>query len=299
VRISIDYFKRQNEQLNIEKIFFLSSSGEEELPKDIETYLDIPTVPIENSQVLGDVSQLGVGALNAYGASIIPFVSTAASFNLSKSKPDQPQKIASPKKAISHKLLLVTCLICVPLIIGSIVMSILWTQSVKKEIEALNQKLGKFRDSNISNIKKKEELLKKKLTNLQQTRIDSDAALFLLIIPDLLPDGTWLKTLDIAYYDAVELFKPSAKKRRFVRKGKTEVKPSLVITMDGYTFSENKGEQFRLVNTLLGELKAREEFSKFFQNIELETIDAQKIKDRDVTYFKIVCKQTNENIGSK
>jgi len=299
VRISIDYFKRQNEQLNIEKIFFLSSSSEEDLPRDLETDLDIPIAPIEISLVLSEASQLGIGALNAYGASLIPFVSSAASFNLSKNKSDYPQGVASPEKTLNYKSLIITALICVPLIVGSFVMSILWTNSVKKEIDTLTQKLGIFRDSDIANIKKKEELLKRKLINLQQTRLNSDATLFLLVIPDLLPDGTWLKTLDISYYDVIKRNKPSTGRRRLVRRVNTEVKPSLVITIDGYSFSKNKGEQFRLVNTLLGELKDKEEFSKFFQNIELVTINAQKLNENDVTYFKIVCKQANENIGSK
>jgi len=299
VRISIDYFKRQNEQLKIEKIFFLSSSGKEDLPKNLETFLDIPIVHIENSQVLGDTTLLGVGPLNAYGASIIPFVSTEASFNLSKNKSEEPQGLASPRrKPINYKLLIITALICIPLIVGSIVLSMHWKQSLKKEIDILTQKIGLFADLGVSNIKKKDELLKKKLADLQQTRTNSDAAFFLLVIPNLLPDGTWLKTLDISYYDDIKFDKPSPSRRRFVRRGSAKKKPPLVITIDGYAYSKNKGEQFRLVNALLGKLKNKEEFSKFFENIELETINAQKLNEFDVTYFKIVCKQANENIES-
>jgi hypothetical protein len=73
-------------------------------------------------------------------------------------------------------------------------------------------------------------------------------------------------------------------------------KPSLVISIDGYAYSDNRGEQFKLVNMLLGNLKNNEEFSSFFQNIALETIAAQKLKEYDVTYFKILSEQTNENI---
>jgi len=302
VRISIDYFKRQNDQLNIEKIFFLSSSDEGDLPKNLENYLDIPVTPVENSLVLGDTSEPGVGALNAYGASIIPSVKSLASFNLSKNKLDTPQALEYAEKASSHKWLLVTTLVCIPLILGSIVMSTLRMHAVKKEIATLNQKLGTFKDSNISIVKTKEELLKKRLTNLQRTRLNSNAALFLLLIPDLLPDGAWLKTLDISYYDSDGHTTSFPKKGRFTRRvstSKNESTPPLMVTIDGYAYTAIKGEQFLLINILLGKLKDNEEFSKFFQNIELETTSTQKLGEQDVTYFKIVCKQANENIGSK
>jgi len=275
VRISLDYFNRQNEQSKVEKIFFLSSSEGDDLPKNLEDHLGIPVTIIENSSILGDASPPGVGALNAYGASIIPFVSSLASFNLSKNKPETSEVSASSKKIGNRQLLRLTALVCMPFIIGSIFIPMLRIREVKKEIAILNKKLGSFQDADVSFIVQKEELLKGKLENLQQTRTKSDAALFLLFIPDLLPDGTWLKTLDISYYEA---------------------NPTLVTTIDGYAFSTNKGEQFRLVNTLLRNFKNSTEFSKFFQNIELEITRTQKLGEHDVTYFKIVCKQTNENI---
>lgn len=300
VRISLDYFNRQNEQLNVEKIFFLSSSDIGDLSKNLENYIGIPVVAIENSSVLNSTSQLEVGALNAYGASLAPLVSSLASFNFSKQKPESLKKSQISFKNIStHQSLIVIAFICVPLIIGSIIMSIFWPYQVKKEIASLNQKLGSFQGTDISFIEQKEALVKKKLTTFRQTRIKSDTALLLLLIPDLLPDGMWLKTLDISHYDTVEFKKTSRTRRNVTRVYKTsknEAKPTLVVAMDGYAFSFNKGEQFRLVNTLLGKLKNSKEFSKFFQSIEIKTTSTQKLNEHDVTYFEIVCKQANENI---
>jgi len=209
--------------------------------------------------------------------------------------------MAATEKVSNQKVLLVTALICIPLIVVSIVKSIFSTLSIKKEIATLNQKLGTFKESSISFIETKEELLKKRLTSLQQTRINSNATLFLLLIPDLLPDGAWLKTLDISYYDSGKSVSSSTQKGRFARRDNAskDKKFSLVSTIDGYAYSEIRGKQFRLINELLGRLKDKEEFSKFFKDIELETTSSQKFNEKDVTYFKIVCKQTNENIGLK
>jgi len=104
--------------------------------------------------------------------------------------------------------------------------------------------------------------------------------------------STWLKTLDIEYADAVILLnsKTQNKKNKSNKSNKENV--SLKMTIDGYAYSINKIQQFRLVNKFSRTLKSNIEFSKIFQNIDLETTTAQKLNDHNVTYFKIVCKQT-------
>ena len=291
VRISLDYFNRQNEQLKVEKIFFLSSSDKGNMPKSLESHLDIPVAPIEISLVLGTTSQLDLGYLNAYGASIAPFTDSFASLNLSKTKVEESPMLTSSKKIHNYKPFATTALICIPLIIGSIAMSIFWKQGVKKKITTLNEKLGSLQDADISFIEDKEKKWKKKLKIVQKTRIKSDVALFMLLIPSLLPEGTWIEALNISYHDIMELKKPVTKKKKFTRKRSAsvkEAKPSLQITIIGYAYSANRGEQFRLVNKLLGNLKNNKEYSGFFQKIELKTIKTQKINEHDVTHFKIL-----------
>lgn len=293
VRMSLDYFSRQNDQLSVEKIFFLSSSDEGDTSKSLESQLGIPVEPIENSSVLGETVQSDLGSLNAYGASIIPFTESFASLNLSKNKIDMSQTMMSSKKSGRFKPLTLTAIICIPLIVSSIGLSIFWNYDIKTKIETLNKKLGSYQDAEISFIEKKRKNLKKRLLNAQETRIKSDVSLFMLTIPSLLPEGTWIEALNISYHDDMEPGKPIQKKRKISRKNKVSIKQkesSLQITIIGYAYSENKGEQFRLVNKLLGNLKNNKEYSSFFQNIELKTIKTQKIKEHDVTRFKILSK---------
>jgi len=299
VRISLDYFNRQNEQLRVKKIFYLSSSEEEELPENLEKYLDIPVAAIVENSVMENMSEAGSGILNAYGASIITASESPVLFNLS----DQKTEAAHLNKPIikvpfKYKLSLKTALMCFPIIIISIVAIIVWTQKLKGEIVAFNKKLGSFQDSDVSFIEKKDIKLKSELKQYKNIRTKSDVALFLLLIPDLLPEGTWLRNLDIAYNDLTTRIDASTAKKKKSRQRdnrKAESEASLTMIIDGYAYSENKNQQFRLVNEFLRKIKTNGELSNFFQNFDLETTQSQKLDDYNVTFFKIVCKQTNEH----
>ncbi|MCK5014137.1 MAG: pilus assembly protein PilM [Candidatus Omnitrophica bacterium] len=301
VRISLDYFDRQNEQLQVEQAILLSSSDLEELSQVLEKNLPISIIPIDDQSILGDPSKKELGYLNAYGASIISTVSSVLYFKFSKpgsgalSKP----KVSIPRKPINYKLIIKAALVCVPLIIGSIVASGIAKQNFKKDISALSQKLGRFKDADVSMIEQKEKNLKDRLTYFNNIRMDSSAASILLLIPNLLPEGTWIRNLDIMYDDSATFKLPGAPiasviRRRPVNTRSVKDVPPLLINIEGYAYSENRNQQFRLVNRLLRNLKDNKEFSGFFSDIDVETTKSQKLNDFSVTAFKIECKRKDE-----
>lgn len=298
IHISLDYFNRQNEHLTIKKIFFLTASDEDDYPHNLEKYLDLPVVAIAYKSILENAPQIGINILHAYGTSLAPSVSSPTDFDFSKLTTEAPKKVKTyPKKPINYKLLAKIALVCVPLTIISIIASSQMTQKLKKEVTTLTQKLGSFQDSDISFIEKKELGITVKLNHFKNTRTESNATLLLLLIPDLLPDGTWLKNLDITYDDSstfneAKSYPKSKKQSKNINK--TKATPTLFVTIDGYAYSDDKNKQFRLINELLRRLKNDDDILSLFQNIDLETTSIQKLGEHDVTFFKIVCKQTNE-----
>ncbi len=295
VRISLNYFNRQNEELNVKKIFLLTSDKEENLTKDLEQFLDIPVTEIALDSVLENMSEVGIDMINAYGASISSKISLPASFNLSKPKAEI-KKTSKPvvKRPINIKSLIKTAVICIPLIILSLSLSIYLKKTLINKVTTLSQKLQSFKDQDTDFLERKELILKTKLTYFQNTRTQSNTALFLLLIPELLPKGAWIQNIDIVYDDS-SMFEDPAIKKKNPKLVNIEIKPTLVLTLDGYAYSENKNNQFQLINTFLGQLKKSKEFSNAFQDISLETTNAQKLSEYDVTFFKIVCtKKPNE-----
>lgn len=96
VRISLDYFNRQNAQLRVTQLFLLSATDSQELAKNLEKELDIHVTCIEDRAVFGDIVQKEIGFLNAYGMSIISTINQALYFNFSKKEPVE----AKPKEAV-------------------------------------------------------------------------------------------------------------------------------------------------------------------------------------------------------
>lgn len=299
VRISLDYFSRRNEQLRVRQILLLTSSLPGEWPQNLEKNLAMPVAAIDGQSVLGEVSRMGIGILHAYGASIIPSQERTLYFDLSRKRAEstRPPSRPLPKKPVDYKALIKTALVCVSLMIVSLAASGLWTQRLKREINSLKQKVGSYQDADISAIEQKEMGLAAKLSRFKNTRTRSDIASFLLLIPGLLPEGTWLQNLDIVYDDSAafaETPASPARKAGPARTGAGGGAPALTVAIEGYAYSQNKNEQFRLVNTLLRNLKDSEEFSAFFQDIDLETTNARQLGEYPVTAFKIVCTRSDE-----
>ena len=301
VRISLDYFNRQNEQLQVENAILLSASNLEELSKTLEKNLPISIIPIDDQSILGDPTKKELGYLNAYGASIISVAGSPIHFNLSRQSSGQKSKlkVKVPRKPVNYKSIIKTALVCVPLIIGSVVVSEFSKQNFEKDISDLNEKLGLFQDAEIEMIEKQEKTLRDKLTYFKNVRMESNATSFLFLIPDMLPEGTWIKTLDITYDDSSTFELPGDESKPTLRRttntrNKNET-ANLIVTIEGYAYSENRNQQFRLVNRLLRNLKDNKDFSGFFSDIDVETAKSQKLDNYSVTAFKIVCKREDES----
>jgi len=145
--------------------------------------------------------------------------------------------------------------------------------------------------------------LRTKLDYLTNTITKSDIAPLLALIPDLLPEGTWIDNLSIKFDDSKFINSAKANEAETSNNppssDKIDINPTLTITIDGYAFAFDKNLQFRLVNIILGTLKGSQEFSLFFDMIDLQTTNIEKIDDQDVTFFKIVCLHKYELTGSK
>jgi hypothetical protein len=303
-RISLDYFNRQNQQLQVKRIFLLALSQQQEVIKHLEGLLNLPVTAINNHAIINETPKIGLGILNAFGACLLTSKGTTISFNLMKKKAKYIQPMEAPvKRPVTIKSIIVTVLVCVPVIVASILLSSITIQEYNQKISNLHEKLGLFQDAELSVIQQQSGDLQAKLDYLTNTITKSDIASLLTLIPDLLPEGTWIDNLNIKFDDSK--FINSAKTEEAQTSNtppssnKIDINPTLTITIDGYAFSFDKNLQFRLVNILLGALKDSREFSLFFENIDLQTTNIEKIDDQDVTFFKIVCLHKYELTESK
>ncbi len=286
VRISIDYFNRQDSQLDIKEILLLSTSDKEEIAENLNKGLDAPVTVIDIQNLLPGIDQPGIGHLKAYGAGLIDPVSSPAIFDFAKNEL-RPSKLQVSVAAITSgfRMVLVTVFICSLIFILSFIYLGRSAGQIGEKESGLIQSLGLFKSTPLVQLKERNEQLKKKAAVIKNLPAKSEVALFLDMIPQLLPAGIWLKDFDVAY---LSLGKKISKSE--LPQGQGENKFNLTIELNGYAYSENTKQQFALVNTFFVSLKEKKEFASFFNDIILETVNVQKLGDFNVTFFKIRCR---------
>ncbi len=270
IRISLDYFNRQDKHLEVKKIILITENPPESLSKYLESDLAIPVVAFSAQSILGDENFSEIDFLNAYGVGLNDDVNSQVAFSLSQKK-IKPLSLAdvSIKNIANFKVSIISVIIFILVIAGVFIFSNKVLAEPKSKIEGLNQELGSFKDFSTESLKKQNQEISLKLTGFKNVQMRNEVASFLKIIPGLLPEGTWIKDFNLVF--------PKTSEKR------------LALNFSGYVYSENINEQFRVVNKLLESLKANKGFSEYFENIDLKKMNSERLHNHEVTFFKVQC----------
>jgi len=274
-RISLDYSLRQDKLLEVKQFKLISESFSEELAKYFETEIALPVALVKPSAALQSNSISEVGFMNAYGTGLSSSTPLPASFNL-QSEPVKGLSLSSfsMPKALNYKSVIAALLICVPIIALSFLLPTISISKNKKELASVNAKLGKYKGSSKSKLKNQDQKLLKKYKIIKNIPTHSRINIYLETIPKLLPEGTWLSSLNIEY--------PS------VSPSENETTQIPSVTIEGYAYLKNSQEQFGMINQFVSDLKNNKSFSESFNSIKLVTTESQTLNNYQVTFYKVV-----------
>jgi hypothetical protein len=285
IRISLDYFGRQDSQLSVGSLLLLSSvENGDNIAKNLETDLSMPTRQIFVKDLCKNVPQKEPAFINAIGAALLNRVSLPTVLNLNEGGPQSSEKSWAVKTgSLNVKLIVKTALICVPLVVASLAYVFWSPQKYNAELNAIHQTLGPYTGLAEDSIIQQNEEYRKKLAAYRDIRVKTGFTGYLAVINDLLPRGTWLERLEIFYASPGRLSGRSA--------GGTEIpeKEQLRMNIAGYAYSDDNREQFRLANDFLRNIKREAVFEKAFKNIEIEKTEARVVDNYPVTFFTIRC----------
>ncbi len=281
IRISFDYFSRQEAVLKVKKIFFLTATDSGPLPKILEEDLGISTVGVNCQTILGNNSVDQIGYLSAYGVGVFGSTNSAVNFDLAMDKPQSFSGGGASSQGFKYKIEAIMAAVLLPLILGAFIFSFNTLRSPKDQLNDLRQKLGTFQTAETEKIKEKTVSLMTKFDNFKKVPLKSNVTLLLKTTPALLPEGVWLKSLDINY-----LYIPTKDAtKQSTTPGSTE--PRANIELNGYSYIENTKGQVLLVNRFRSNLKQSQDFAQFFTDIDLETVRIEKVDQYTVTSFRI------------
>jgi len=291
IRISLDYFNRQNSQVEISQTLLLTPSNTQDLAKSLEDELSIPVTAIDCHSIIGNTLTNATQYINAFGAGLVDSVESTADFFLMEkgSKQGRSKRLLKKKSNINYKPVATVALACIGLMTLTVTLSTQAVTNPKAKIATLSQKLGPMKDASVGKIEAKSAELNTKLENFKNVRFESDMAYFLALLPGLMPQGTWLNDLQIVYQ--TKTIDQSQRSRRGFAlptlKKETGVQP--IMEISGYAYLDDTKEQFQLVNTFITNLKKDKSLKEFFNEINLETVKAQTMNDYTTTFFKIKC----------
>ena len=113
-------------------------------------------------------------------------------------------------------------------------------------------------------------------------------------LSDLMPDGVWLNHISIssrAEMIASSAPPPKDSKEKEKTAPKAERREYKVLVLRGNTMSVKRGEVILdLVGKFMERLKNDEGFFQDFSNVELTSIERDKISDTEVMRFEITCR---------
>jgi hypothetical protein len=306
VRISCDYFNRQSPQLGVSEAVVLAGNDSEKLAANLKEDLSFPVLPIEYDKLMDQMETPDSGYVIAYGISMVDKVQLTANLFLGQRRAKTSRaKNLSGNQGLNVKWVALTSAICLGLIISTYMMVNKTQAPLRKKLTKLESKLGAKAKQKIAAIRKEIDEKRDKIKDLNNIRFKSDISGFLAILPELLPEGAWLKNLEIVYPDskAVANVKTTKKNTRSKIRGKSkaknddEEKESIVlskvpeIVIEGYVYLDNINEQFGVVNKFLTRITESQSFKDNYQKITLDSVKTEKMNNFPVTYFKILCKE--------
>lgn len=283
IRISIDYFTRQENIRAISEIKILMNHPSAELAEELGNSLNIPTSILDLQNIVQKSEIDNIAYLNAFGVGIHNSVTLSSNFDFSRRAATKTKTgiSAEPSTMSAFSSLISTVLICGGLLTLTFFITNQIIEKPKKNVQRLEAELGNHKDMLIEKI---EESTKNTLTStsyLKSIRTRSNAAFYLTILPNLLPEGVWLKSIDLNYPDAALVGQND------INSAGANLTPN--ISISGYAYTDNVREQFKLVNQLLKNVRENTKFSSLFSQINLETVRADRIGDLTLTFYQIKC----------
>lgn len=289
VRISLNYFNRQEERFKVNKMVILSATDSTEMIRRLEDDLHMSASAVTTDSILADAPSRDVDFLKAYGAALYPLLNLPADLDLLETK-TKTVKLSSVSvdRAVNYKSVVATALVCLPIILASFFAANFMIKKEGARTAALAGELKSLKDTSVQKLRLENETLRKRLNYLKNIQAESDVAAFLVTIPKLLPDGVWVEQIDIVY--PALLSSDATKDKKEGKSADSSKLAAPAVDIRGYAYASNPGDQFELVNGLLANFKASKEFSAFFDKMDFESIQTKSYGKYPVTFYYLMCR---------
>jgi len=269
-RNSMDYYDRRISNDKINEIIVLGPAQAGELARSVGNDLNIPVKHLLPSLNIAHFQACQVEGLYALGTCVSGVLPVMSVFNFIQKKGAASSKTAVFGLSLNTQELvpaLQTAALCVAVLVAAFAAAQWKLKGLESKVTGLSLAQGGFSSVPVEDIKQKTADNRDKLKGYKKIRTKTDVAFLLAYMVQSLPEGVWLKDLNVRYGNDDK------------------------VTMDisGYVYAESLNKQLRLVNGLVEVLRSSKELSRYLSGVQLTSMQRQDINGVAVTYFLITC----------
>jgi hypothetical protein len=280
IQVSLDYYKRKFPEKNIKNIFVVADKESREELKSFFAESSLPVKFVETQRVLGKAINYSSLVAKSSAASLFKLAPLKVKISLIGAKIKAAKAASSGFKPfallegikLDFKFLFLGIAVCA-VVFGY---GIMRKQPVEEELAVIKHKRVKISSTVNDNFtelsdldakyRKKISTLDKLVKNQVYTTYPLDA------IPRALPQGVWLTNLNLSQ-----------------KKDKTAE-----LVLNGYVYLDSSDKELDSVNIFLTNLKKDNIFSKYFEEMTINSIDRRIVRNKSTTVFTIICKNFPE-----
>ena len=282
IRISLDYYRRQQAQENIEKILLLAVNPLPELLEILERDTGIKTGFLNAKTILGLDEEIDIGVLNAFGVGLKNTAPYPVNINLvlpaASKAAEEPEKVFE-QSPLDLKSIIKTAAVCAVVLLAVFIFTKQGVSNSQRHLNTVKTKVGIYEALTTEDIRKNNQDALSKLEGYKGTRFNSEITFLLSTIPELLPEGVWLTQFRINYVNS-----PSVQADKKTAKGQVN------LTIAGYSYSPESSQQIHLINKLIANFRENKKLVDFFGTIELSSTRQQQREEGPITEFQITCR---------
>lgn len=288
VRMSLDFFSRQNVGQEIDQIVAISNGLHQQSFSALAEDVGIPVQIVDPYQVLDKLNAPpDIGYIRAFGAGLSGGVPQIMDLDLSEGQGKKQDKSEAGKK--SAFFILPQVALTGAVILGSLTAiagSCWWSGGMIEKKQAaraeVSSRLGRFSDTALEDIVIRSERLSKRADFIKTVPFKSSLVPVFIRLVQLLPHGMWLQSVSMSYIDQPETPRPLSNeksKKKLTASDYYKLKTSTGFTFQGYVSLDDSNQEFALVNQFVETVKSEPLFKGIFSSIELKTLDTTDIQD--------------------
>lgn len=269
IKISCEYYHRQNPKADIAKMLFFSGGDLREFFSQLVTELKTPSFHYTHQDILGIREEVKFGVLAAYGAALAHSVKMPLAIDLARKRFRPEAKITrvSFEEVVNPQALIR---------IGAFGVAVVGLVSITNmfKVQSLNLQFAGIKKQNVGEYTSENEVknlikdFEKKLSAVKETTATDSFADKISSLPLLLPDGVWLTAMNIKF----------------------ESSSSRAMVFKGVALSKDPTIELNLINQFILNLKQSPEIAQGFKNVSLANAVADKTPAKGGTVFEIICK---------